>query len=129
MHTGEDAGLASDPEKTIRGSEKYGLYWESNSDPLVFHAEPVAVQMSYFVKKTVFLRSVPRLLVVANVVPSSPILITLVMKALCSSETLVLTTATRLKNPEDGILHNHLRGNLKSYKVFFKFKNFSINIK
>jgi hypothetical protein len=35
---------------------------------------------------------------VANVVPSSPILVTLIMEALSSSETSVLTTATRQKS-------------------------------
>jgi hypothetical protein len=38
-----------------------------------------------------FLRSVRRLLVAAYVVPSSPILVTLMKEALCSSETSVLT--------------------------------------
>jgi hypothetical protein len=38
----------------------------------------------------VFLRSVRRLLVTASVVPSSPILVTLVKEALISSETLFL---------------------------------------
>jgi hypothetical protein len=33
-----------------------------------------------------------------------------------SSETSVLTRATRRNNPEDTILHNHRRENLKSYK-------------
>jgi hypothetical protein len=42
----------------------------------------------------VFLRSVRQLLVMAKVVPSSPILVTLMMEALSSSETSVLTIAT-----------------------------------
>jgi hypothetical protein len=42
----------------------------------------------------VFLRSVRRLLVTASVVPSSPILITLMKEAVTSSERSVLTTAT-----------------------------------
>jgi hypothetical protein len=47
----------------------------------------------------VFLRSVLLLLVTANVVPSSQIFVTLMMEALHSSETLVLTRATRRNIP------------------------------
>jgi hypothetical protein len=36
-----------------------------------------------------------------------------------SSETSVLTRATRRNNPEDTILHSHRRENLKSYKSNF----------
>jgi hypothetical protein len=55
-----------------------------------------------------------RLLVTANV-PSSFILVTLMMKALRFSETLVLTRGTRRNIPEVGIPHSHRRESLKSY--------------
>jgi hypothetical protein len=84
----------------------------ATSTPLCIHH---LVFHTTFLSHFIFLRSVRRLLVTASVVPTSRILVTLMMKALSSSETSVHTSATRRNFQEDAILRSHHRENLKSY--------------
>jgi hypothetical protein len=59
-----------------------------------------------------------------SVLPSSPILVTLMKEALGSSKTSVITRATRRNIPEDTSLHSHRRENLKSYIRLSKYSPF-----
>jgi hypothetical protein len=56
------------------------------------------------------------LLVTVNL-PSSPILVTLMMEAIRSTESSVVTRATGRNIPEGDIILSHRRGKLKSYAL------------
>jgi hypothetical protein len=100
--------VSEEPSATITRTTRIGelgatLAATNNRHTLRRNIKHYSTATKYFL---VFLRSVARLLVTANVVPSSPILVTLMMDALRSSEILALRRATRHNIPEDGILQN-----------------------
>jgi hypothetical protein len=88
--------------KNRRFGRKYRVHHQSDKNQLVRNTE-------------VFLRSILRLLITANIATSSPILVTLIMEEILSSETSFLTRPTRRNIAEDGILHSNRRKRLKPY--------------
>jgi hypothetical protein len=96
------------------GPQRFESYVSMSSLPIEENHVRFEVFTAMTMKNAVFCDVTPcgpcknRLLVTANIVPNSQILVTLIMDALSSSETSVLTRATQRNIPQDGTLHHNL---------------------
>jgi hypothetical protein len=100
---------------------KNGVFWDvtpcgscKNNVSMELRASIIRVTRIGELGTTLAVTTIRRTL--RSVVPSSPILVTLMKEELSSSEMSVLTRVTRRNIPEHAILHSLRRENLKSYK-------------
>jgi hypothetical protein len=96
------------------------VVWPFNIPPKPLHTIPTPLSCIPFYSFLSHIVSISsqqlRLLVTANAVSSLLILFSLMMEAIHSSETSVLTRVTWCHIPEDSVLHSHRHEIVKSYK-------------
>jgi hypothetical protein len=78
----------------------------------------VLVRTDFLVERITSIIMVTKLSDLTTSTVTSNTTVTMIMGAICSSETLVLTRVTWHNTPEDGIFHSHRRENLKSDKGY-----------
>jgi hypothetical protein len=92
--------LSASETSVLRTATRRNIYEDA-----ILHSHRRENLKSYICVLTVRFDGVRRLLVATNVVPSSPILVTLMMEALRSCEKSVLTRAAWRNIPAEGILY------------------------